>query len=81
MTAPAIPMEQGQGDGKNAKEACEAAKADCTENLGDCPKERIQVNPKCDPCWKGGDQGWVCLAQCSCKAEKPPVASDPPSDN
>jgi hypothetical protein len=76
-----IPMEQGEGDAKSPREACEAAKADCANNLRDCPKERIEVNPKCPRCWKGGEQGWVCQAECSCKPEKAPVASDPPSDD
>lgn len=64
-------LSQGQADGRNAKEACEQAKENCKSTLN-CPPERIDVDKDC-LCYRGGTfgtDGYICLSQCRCKADK-----------
>ncbi|MGX1130545.1 peptidoglycan hydrolase-like protein with peptidoglycan-binding domain [Streptomyces glaucescens] len=59
---------QGQGDGADQKEACEAARADCKAQVN-CPPGTLQMG-KCY-CWRGGELGWTCTVKCGCST---PVA-------
>ncbi|MFI5978045.1 peptidoglycan-binding protein [Streptomyces sp. NPDC051452] len=54
---------QGQGDGTNIKEACEAAKSDCKEKAK-CPQDNLKMR-KC-LCWRGGELGFTCQVKCGC---------------
>jgi peptidoglycan hydrolase-like protein with peptidoglycan-binding domain len=59
---------QGQGDGTNQKEACEAAMADCKEQAK-CKEGTLKMG-HCI-CWKGGSLGYTCTVKCGCAS---PVA-------
>jgi hypothetical protein len=63
-----IPATQGQADAETGKQACVEAKADCADKSG-CASPKIEK--KCD-CWKGGQNGHVCIAKCSCEGQ--PIA-------
>jgi hypothetical protein len=55
---------QGQGDNDTSKKACGDAMDACRDQLS-CSKDQ-QAMGKC-MCWKGGENGYVCTVQCSCK--------------